>query len=308
MKVYNEGFSLIELSIVIVIMSFMLVGSIDITVGLLNSARQSDTIQRLRVIDKAIEAYIITNRKLPCPAGIKLVPSDANYGKENCVANETSGIKELNGILIGTIPVEELNLASKYIADGWDVKLQYQVVKDYAINGDNSLFSKNVADASCINTKFAYTIISHGKNKIGAIYYDSSAESSMGIDRATNGEKLNIFSLSNGKNIQEYRDTRAFDDIVIARNKETLVRELDLVDEGCVIGSDITTTISSKCTSVFTFTGTNSVTSGDYLSYKTRKYSNSIEESVGGGPTLKKQCVVECGAYGVINVYLLAKE
>jgi prepilin-type N-terminal cleavage/methylation domain-containing protein len=308
MKKYNKGFTLLEMSVVIVVMSFLLVGTVDITTGLLNSARQSDTVQRLRVIDKAIEAYITSNRKLPCPAGILLTPKSASYGVESCTANAVNGIKESGKILYGTIPVEELKLSKKYIADGWDVKFLYLVVKDYTAN-PNDFFSKNVADNDLINSKFSYAVISHGKNKIGAIYYDGGSESPKGIDTATAGEKKNIYSMFSGNTIQEYRDVQGYDDIVIAKNRDVLARELDLVDSGCIIGNDIGTTILNKCAgSSFSFTGTNIISGGNYLEYKVRKYSNTVETAENGGVLLKRQCVVECGGYGVVNVYLLEKE
>jgi hypothetical protein len=273
----------------------------------LNASKRADTIQRLRIIENALGGYIINNRKLPCPAGIFLTPESNDYGKENCAVNTADGVKESGKILYGTIPVEELKLATKYMIDGWNDKFVYMVIKDYT-GIRNNFFSNNISDDDLINSKFVYAIISQGSDRTGAIYCDSNTEISRDIAKATNGEKQNIFSMISGNSIREYRDTDGFDDIVAAKSKETLIQELSIVDGGCTINSSSFTIISSRCGAGYNFTETNSISFGDYLEYKNRKYSNTVDALTGDELQVKRQCVAECGGYGTLSVYLMEVE
>jgi hypothetical protein len=258
--------------------------------------------QKFRVIEKAINAYILEYRRLPCPAGIRLTTSDSRYGEEMCEGNEKIGVNLSNAILVGTVPVDSLNLERRYIFDGWNNKIVYLVVMGYT-DSENALFSNSVEDNRLINSKFSYALISHGRNKIGGIHYDDSEENLRLLENATEGEKKNIFRRIVGNVIQEFKDTQKFDDIVSAQNKENIIQSLDMVDAGClIINSDLSNSIESKCGHGFGFGELPS-----YINYRDKKYSN-MEMAEEGKTIVEKRCVVECGGYGKLNVYLFKKE
>ncbi|MDR2760652.1 MAG: hypothetical protein LBB09_02285 [Rickettsiales bacterium] len=303
MKKNNFAFSLVELSVVLVVMGFMLIGAIDVTKSVYNATKQSDTRQKMRVIEKAIDAYIISNKKLPCPSGIKLTVSNSAYGRENCAENSAAGIKMVGGgkAIMGAVPVYELNLETRYMFDGWDNKITFMVVKDYT-GVFNNFFNKKLPPSDLINSKFSYALISYGKNRIGGVNYDGIAENMRFIDNATAGEKKNIFSLMTGLTIQEFRDVAKFDDIVVAKNKENIIHDLEMYDIDCVVDGDLGSLLGARCNN-FSFANINV---GDTLTYREKIFSNPREENR-EGYTVDRHCIIECASYGVINIYVAEK-
>ncbi|MDR0571626.1 MAG: type II secretion system GspH family protein [Rickettsiales bacterium] len=301
MKKYDKGFTLVEMSLVLAISAILLVGALDITRAVRSMTSQNDTAQKLRVIEKAINAYILEHRKLPCPAGMKLTTKSANYGKEACSPSVGDGITQAkkNSLLVGTIPVDDLNLERRYLFDGWNNKFVYLVLKDYT-GDENNLFSKAIDSSELINLKFSYVLISHGRNKIGGVHYDDSAENLNFINNATDGEKKNIFSLI-GDTIQEFKDTQKFDDIVFAQNKENIIQSLDIMDTGCLT-EGYSVSVNDKCGYGFSFSDLPT-----YINYREKRYSNTqtVEKDK---VAVEVRCTLECGSYGNLNVYPTTKE
>ena len=297
-KKNNGGFSLLELSIVIVILSILTVGSINITTGMYHIAKTTETKQKIELIEKAIQAYILENKKLPCPAGMKIANGDSNFGIASCAENSTAGIKKTsNNVLVGTIPVKDLNIETTAVADGWSDKFIYMVSTNYTEN--NSFLNNSASSSNLINSQFAYAIISNGKNRIGGISLLSNNENTKKMTEATTGEKKNMYNNINSNNITADKDAKTFDDIIVLRNRDVLVQKLDMYDMGCIVDNTLATKMTNAGCENGTYTfPTAYMTQGKVYNYKERQISiNYIVEN-----DKQKRCVIECGNYGKFTV------
>lgn len=61
----NKGFSLLELSIVLLVLGFMTTASITITRGMLNYGKQKVTKDKIYRIENAIDSFLTKNGRLP---------------------------------------------------------------------------------------------------------------------------------------------------------------------------------------------------------------------------------------------------
>ena len=76
----SRGFSLIELSVVLVIMTALLGGGIAMTIAAIDRAAYETTRERMDAIQKALIDYVIAFGSLPCPADITAATNSSTYG------------------------------------------------------------------------------------------------------------------------------------------------------------------------------------------------------------------------------------
>lgn len=76
------GFSLLELSIVLIIIGLVVGVSVDMGLYTFEVVKEVANNHKLNVIEQALQSYRLTNERLPCPADGSLAPTDANYGAE----------------------------------------------------------------------------------------------------------------------------------------------------------------------------------------------------------------------------------
>ena len=81
LKKKNTAFTMIELSVVILIIALLMFGSFSSS-GIVNSAKERVTKDRMKIIYNAMGIFLKENKRLPCPASIKLARGNAEYGKE----------------------------------------------------------------------------------------------------------------------------------------------------------------------------------------------------------------------------------
>jgi len=189
----RAGFTLLELSVVLVIIATILgMGLVTFTANL-KASQYNDTVTRIDEIEKALLNYAITNNRIPCPANLTLTTASANYGLEagasaggtgtgECVTGMTpaANFKSASGAEEGGVPTRALQLPDDYIYDGWGHKFRYAVDPSqtktaappaavYSICGLSSTgITVNDASGAARTTAAAYAIISHGANGHGA--------------------------------------------------------------------------------------------------------------------------------------------
>ena len=190
LKSLRTGFSLVEMSIVIAILSVVAVMGLEMTAGFMNRTAYKTTQERLAVIKNALYQYRQTYGYLPCPANY-FPSTHGNYG----MGDRSSGVfttgASLDGgdtIRYGDLPARDLNLPIKYMVDGYGSKFRYVVTKQmawannppsYPYRDQSGLISIRTGrlSSNCgasdpcqtIINNAAYVVLSFGADKRGGI-------------------------------------------------------------------------------------------------------------------------------------------
>jgi prepilin-type N-terminal cleavage/methylation domain-containing protein len=135
----RAGFTLLELSLVVVIIAVVMAGGFSMSQGMIESARRVSTNNKLDTIEDALYAFRANNNRLPCPADVTATIGSATFGVEaatpgTCTggspaANFTvSGGSTVDGNLLeGGVPTKALNLPDEFATDAWGRKIAYGV-------------------------------------------------------------------------------------------------------------------------------------------------------------------------------------
>jgi len=228
----KRAYTLVELSIVILIISLLMAGVFSMATGSINSSKESLTNQRIKEIYKSLGTYLMVNKRLPCPASLtKSKINDIDYGEElragnscttgsgvyasNTTDNSVSPARSLTNLLIGAVPIKSLNLSSEYLEDAYENKISYVIDSRFTknfigpIGGDIDVsFGTIDATEKIMTTKeiqiggevtlsenVIFLLISHGANGFGA--FDINGQQI--IDNSNNtddGELNNQLALS----------------------------------------------------------------------------------------------------------------
>ncbi len=153
----DDGFTLLELSIVILIFGFIVTPLIDLYSKNINSQRRTVTVERVEKAVSQIRIYRTNSFSAPCPADRTLNINDANFGISDCGAAVAGlavgacipggGICKVAGarapsipaaplqdtVLIGAYPFRTISKTNGSLSgleeslDGWNNKLTYAV-------------------------------------------------------------------------------------------------------------------------------------------------------------------------------------
>ena len=175
----NQGFTLIELAIVILIGGILL----GLLTGALSTYLEKQSIgktkNRLELLQERLVQFQKVNGRYPCVARLDAVPDDAAFGREiggNCAAGAQAGTTINGGVRVGMIPVRTLGLPHDMAGDSWGRKLTYAVTgilaDETTYTHDGGLIEINdAAGASLTNPQNEghFVIVSHGKSGDGGI-------------------------------------------------------------------------------------------------------------------------------------------
>ena len=117
---HHRGFSLVELAIVLVVVSFLAGGLIVTLSAQMELANNSETQRRLADARQALIGYAAANGRLPCPAAPGTTGIEAPAVGGNCT-NPWDGF--LPGITLGLGPTNEAG----YVLDAWGNPIRYAV-------------------------------------------------------------------------------------------------------------------------------------------------------------------------------------
>lgn len=199
----RAGFSLLELSVVLAIISVVVVFGVDIGRNAMSGSDRISTQEKLQVIKQALENYADRNGYLPCPAAPGLTPDSTNFGFEQRSGTAGAGCTTGNGVVatagntsyIGAVPTRTLGLSDTYISDAWNSKFTYAMSGSHSgttLNGMNSYYNGNgtiiVRGGTLANNyplttlpdgtsaaNATFVVFSHGKNVRGAFgLYDTT--------------------------------------------------------------------------------------------------------------------------------------
>lgn len=130
----NEGgFTLIELSVVVVIIAMVLTMGLTALNAQLISASYMETKKRQGLIKEALIAYLGANKRLPCPD----VPNNTDGTTD---ASQVTGREDRNGgvagactdpdgdgVAFGVVPYQSLGLGRDAALDGWGNFMSYRI-------------------------------------------------------------------------------------------------------------------------------------------------------------------------------------
>ena len=189
----QEGFTLLELSVVLLIISLMVGFGLEATLSTLKTNEITTTRERLKVIRQAMDLYLQQNSRYPCPARLTDVPGGNTYGVEssaapavvtNCAtqaANPAAGVTDTGTIRIGAVPIRALNLPDEYLRDAWNNKFTYAVSRALTTTATygGGVGTVGITDGFANNVTAvespAYVIFSHGPDQKGAYNYKAAA-------------------------------------------------------------------------------------------------------------------------------------
>ena len=180
----RSGFTLIELSIVVVIISLMVGGLMSALAQETRRQKKAELKMKMDAIEQSLITYVKNPNygyALPCPANPAVAPSDTVYlsmdaidGAGNCLAS--SGYTD-GSASWGSVPVRSLGLPDEYAYDPWGNRFTYVVglVASYygAFSATGPLGATDyirVYDAAgnAISYEVSALLISHGPNGFGA--------------------------------------------------------------------------------------------------------------------------------------------
>jgi len=218
----DRGFTLVELSIVVVLMGMML------TLGMaaINAQRAqmaiSATQKKQEIIREALVAYLRQNRRLPCP-DLTVPPNGTGDDDRATPGNVATSCTGDTGVL----PYGELGLGRDIALDGWEDYQTYKVSNPlWTVStsfsqgnpGGFTISDRNTAGTASVTVNGAVVaLISHGINGLGAMTVKGTAKvfPEAGTDEAINATWAGVTNVFK----REYSEVAigasgAFDDIV----------------------------------------------------------------------------------------------
>lgn len=180
----KAGFTLVELSIVMLIIVSVMGGMIVMFSASLEDLSNKNTAAKLKALQEALYDYRIAYNRLPCPANsISYAVTDPNFGVAADPTGDCSGGvpgADMGGAdaAVGMVPVRTLGLPDDMAIDSWGRRIRYTVSPAYVTA---NAFSSNTVDDATVrltvknndsNVTIAdtavFVLVSHGANGHGA--------------------------------------------------------------------------------------------------------------------------------------------
>lgn len=174
----HGGFSLVEISIVLVVVATMLAGVLPVITETTKVRDLDATQDRMVAIEEAVQAYYNMNNELPCPSDITLGVNTGNFGiqaaNDTCIGGTPAANWNSGGNVVGGgVPTKTLGLPDEFAFDGWGRRIYYHVDPDATVAAtfsDTTTGTIRVNDATgaARSTTGVYALVSAGRNGHGA--------------------------------------------------------------------------------------------------------------------------------------------
>ncbi len=271
----TNGFSLIELSLVLAVIGLLYSLASNGYVKASDSSKRKQTLYKMAIIEDALAKFVAANDRLPCPARISLAKNDSNIGVEfsntaadlqvDLSASLPANYSASSNIVIGgSVPTNTLKLPLDMMLDGWGNRFVYALPKamcgvvNYGVivtpyyfeNQNMGLVTILDASGATRTNSAAYVLLSNGSNGYGAWPKNGGVASSIGsasaneIENSHSGGTWNAIFVSS-------EPSSTFDDIVHYKMKWQIVREAGSVisNAACTTAHTIITTADLNATS-----------------------------------------------------------
>jgi prepilin-type N-terminal cleavage/methylation domain-containing protein len=232
-----NGFTLVEMAIVLAIIALILSGGISLLSTQQDQQRINDTNTRLATAQEALVGFALAYGRLPCPADPTIVSGTTGAGIETttCTTSTSTG---------GVVPWATLGISE---TDAWGRRFTYQVTNNWADSTDGtgvascgitvgisfqlcSIANLNILSTiggTSIATSVPAVIVSHGVNGLGA--YLPSGQRILPVPTATTneGENTNIDGNFVSRPLTSENESGGyFDDQVIWLSQYTLFNRM----------------------------------------------------------------------------------
>ena len=185
----QRGFTLLELSIVLIIVALVTGMAATSGISIIATARLTGTQNKMKAIDDALMQYRNANDRLPCPGDLTIAPGATNYGVEGtipgtCIGGSPAANFSAAGATNttataaeGALPAVTLGLSNDFMLDGWGNRFRYAVDVSMTALGAFSgtplgctigAITVKDANGTARSKGSIYALISHGANGHGA--------------------------------------------------------------------------------------------------------------------------------------------
>lgn len=234
----RSAFTILELSLVLVIMGFILFITFNLASNYYKVNQHKVTGERLDEIQDKLLLYLKNNGVFPCPDDPTLAKTDSGYANGE-VCSTTCSVTAINAdsevFYAGDVPAILLGLSTRYAEDGFGYKFRYVIPKNLACNTkeDSDYYEKTLlymqfndgSNTTEIADDLAYILVSHGENAAGSYTVaGSQISTSANANEAENSDSDNIFRYQLILNSD-------FDDILRFKTKTQLLLDLDSIYE-----------------------------------------------------------------------------
>lgn len=164
------GFSLVEISIVLIVVSVMISGVLPYITESQKTNAANDTAERLEKIELAMLTFRAANGFIPCPSDIAAALNSAAFGTALASGCATATFTDTDNAA-GGVPTKTLGLADEYGFDGWGRRMTYHVTRALTGSGYSSgtgALTVNDGAGNPRTAEAAYAVVSHGPNGHGA--------------------------------------------------------------------------------------------------------------------------------------------
>lgn len=301
----DSGFSLIELSVVMLIIGLLLVTSFEGSKYFLIQNNIKATNVKLNAIQRAIEIYVRRTGHLPCPAPLAKTSGSSNVENCNTLSNNgNDGIYKKDQILVGGVPYRDLDLTADLSHDAWGGKFVYSIyvpagknIRELQDNDDYLEIYENAKDENknnLITNNAVYSLVSAGRNKYGAFDFNTNTQLDWGRMKGKVEQKNGP---DNDKKVIIYfSDQTKGDDIVRYKTKTQLIVDTELEDLNCCINNDIIDGLrdSLGITETITFKGNES--------FGTTKCNMLYNAEINGTSSSGSKYKLKCFKYGRLGI------
>ncbi len=239
-----SGFSLVELSLVLVIISVLIGMMMFTTQSRIDASAIYVTKERMQLIMDALDRYAEQYGHMPCPADFDIARTNEGYGESlsadstNYCSTGTQQIYDYAGnadYVRGAIPFKNLGLDPSIGVDGWGMRFDYIVTERYTVTsdytgstpyGDSYLICNKTDQANCAagtdiaansGDDVAYILISHGANTYGG--YSDKSGSRITASAGTGASDDEVENSDDDQYFVLVQPTTDFDDIIIFKQK-----------------------------------------------------------------------------------------
>ena len=227
----KKAYTLVELSIVLVIIAIFLSSGLNIFTNNIVQTKTVNTKEKLNIIYKSLAEHLMTQKRLPCPT-LLTTPKDSgtSYGSPTATPCSTTG----------GVPTRVLDLPSDMAEDDFGNKILYVVDARFTTSSFNvtNFFSTNplgngniiISEYNQQQTQPMLLLLSYGANSCGATKINAQQNHSCDNDTSLD-IKDGADQVENSNNNTTFTTTSThpkFDDVILTKTYYDFLQELNL--------------------------------------------------------------------------------